>query len=217
MNDSRGNVWRAQLASHLAELFGGSDPTARAELEANAAWIGLGGGESLFRRGDPGDAAYLVISGRLRVVDDTRGERMLNEVGAGETLGEMALLSGEPRSATVYAVRDSLLAKLPADAFHRLVERHPGVLRRIACLLVERLRRYGAAAPGPSGTVKTITVLPAGVRDDTAGFSRQLAGALAVHGATRHLDVQQWIRRSPSTASRPVKKGTRSACRLYSG
>jgi predicted acylesterase/phospholipase RssA len=191
MNDSRGNVWRAQLASHLAELFGGSDPTARAELEANAAWIGLGGGESLFRRGDPGDAAYLVISGRLRVVDDTRGERMLNEVGAGETLGEMALLSGEPRSATVYAVRDSLLAKLPADAFHRLVERYPGVLRRIACLLVERLRRYGATAPGPSGTVKTITVVPAGVRADTAGFSRQLAGALAVHGATRHLDVQQ--------------------------
>jgi predicted acylesterase/phospholipase RssA/CRP-like cAMP-binding protein len=191
MNDSRGNVWRAQLASHLAGLFEGSDPTARAELEANAEWIRLGGGELLFRRGDPGDAAYLVISGRLRVVDDTRGERMPNEVGAGETLGEMALLSGEPRSATVYAVRDSLLAKLPADAFHRLVERHPRVLRRIACLLVERLRHTSAAAPGPSGTVKTIAVVPAGVRADAAGFSRQLAGALAVHGATRHLDVQQ--------------------------
>ena len=117
------------------------------EIEADAEWVSLSGGETLFRRGDPGDAAYIVISGRLRVVDDAAGERALSEIGAGETLGEMALLSGEGRSATVFAVRDSLLAKLSAEAFNRLVERHPRVLRRIAGFLVERLRRRGESTP----------------------------------------------------------------------
>ncbi len=190
MNEVQPTRWRAELAAHLAGLFEDVDPAVRAELEVDAEWTRVGGGETLFRRGDPGDSAYVVISGRLRVVDDRRGERMLNEVGAGETLGEMALLSGEPRSATVYAVRDSLLAKIDAEAFNRLVERHPRVLRRIAGLLVERLRRYGLPVPSASA-VKTIAIVAAGVGPDSAGFAPRLADALAAHGATRHLDARR--------------------------
>ncbi|HET9043210.1 MAG TPA: cyclic nucleotide-binding domain-containing protein, partial [Burkholderiales bacterium] len=142
----------SRLAEHLAGLFDAADPAVLAEIEANAEWITLAGGETLFRRGDPGDAAYVVISGRLRILD---GARALNEVGAGETLGEMALLSGEPRSATVHAVRDSLLARLPADAFLGLVHRHPSVLRRIAGLLVERLRRSSQSPARARAGVRT--------------------------------------------------------------
>src|SRR5215831_1279287 len=112
MSDPHREFWRAQLASHLSGLFSTTDPAALAEIEADAEWVSLAGGETLFRRGDPGDAAYIVISGRLRVVDDSAPDRTLSEIGAGETLGEMALLSGERRSATVFAVRDSLLARL---------------------------------------------------------------------------------------------------------
>jgi predicted acylesterase/phospholipase RssA/CRP-like cAMP-binding protein len=185
MNDLERDPWREQLASHLAALFDTADPAALTQIEADVEWVSLSGGETLFRRGEPGDAAYILISGRLRVVDDAR---TLNEVGAGETVGEMALLSGELRSATVYAVRDSLLAKLSADAFHRLVERYPRVLRRITGLLVERLRNYGAATPRARSGVKTIAIVPAGERGDAAEFSQRLAGALALHGATLVLD-----------------------------
>ncbi|HSD42105.1 MAG TPA: patatin-like phospholipase family protein [Burkholderiales bacterium] len=178
----------SRLAEHLAGLFDAADPAVLAEIEANAQWLSLGGGETLFRRGEPGDAAYIVISGRLRIVD---GARALNEVGAGETLGEMALLSGEPRSATVFAVRDSLLARLPADAFNRLVHRHPSVLRRITGHLVERLRHINAAPARAQSGVRTIAVVPADARTAITAFARRLVDALAVHGATLHLDAER--------------------------
>jgi len=178
----------SRLAEHLAGLFDAADPAVLAEIEANAEWITLAGGETLFHRGDPGDAAYVVISGRLRILN---GARALNEVGAGETLGEMALLSGEPRSATVHAVRDSLLARLPADAFLGLVHRHPSVLRRIAGLLVERLRRSTQSPSRTRSGVRTVAIAPVDVQVPIAAFVRRLVDALAVHGATRHLDARE--------------------------
>jgi predicted acylesterase/phospholipase RssA/CRP-like cAMP-binding protein len=181
--------WNAQLASHLAALFDSADPAALAELQADAEWVSLRGGDILFRRGDPGNAAYTVLTGRLRVIDDTAGERALNEIGAGEILGEMALLSAERRSATVLAVRDSLLARLPAAAFHRLIERQPAALRRISALLSERLRNQSATAGRARAVVRTLAVVPADADPHAAEFARQLAEALALRGATLHLDA----------------------------
>ena len=182
--------WHSQLATHLSALFESANPGALAELEAEAEWVSLRSGELLFRLGDVGDAAYIVLSGRLRVVDDSAGERTLNEVGAGETLGEMAVLSGEARSATVFALRDSLLARLPSAAFHRLIERHPEVLRRISALLVDRLRKRSAVHIRPSA-VRTLAIVPAGAGAEVGEFARQLAAALAAHGTTLHLDARR--------------------------
>lgn len=183
--------WQAQLASHLAALFDSADPASLAELQAEAEWVALRGGDILFQRGDPGNAAYSVLSGRLRVIDDTAGERALNEIGAGEILGEMALLSAERRSATVLAVRDSLLARLPAAAFHRLIERQPAVLRRISALLVDRLRQQSAIAGRARPVVRTLAVVPAGADPDAAEVARRLAEALALRGSTLHLDARR--------------------------
>jgi predicted acylesterase/phospholipase RssA/CRP-like cAMP-binding protein len=183
--------WNAQLASHLAALFDSADPAALAELQADAEWVSLRGGDILFRRGDPGNAAYTVLTGRLRVIDDTAGERALNEIGAGEILGEMALLSAERRSATVLAVRDSLLARLPAAAFHRLIERQPAALRRISALLSQRLRNQSVTAERARALVRTLAVVPVGEGSDAAEFTQRLAEALARRGATLHLDARR--------------------------
>ena len=184
------DFWHARLATHLSGLFDAADPAALAELEADAEWVSLRGGETLFRLGDPGDAAYIVVSGRLRAVDDTAGERTLSDIGVGETVGEMALLTSDRRSATVYAVRDSLLAKLPAQVFHRLIERHPHVLRRISGLLIQRLRRQDAAPARARAMVRTIAVVPAGAGDGLGVFSQRFAAALAAQGATLLLDAR---------------------------
>jgi predicted acylesterase/phospholipase RssA/CRP-like cAMP-binding protein len=181
--------WDAQLAAHLATLFDSADPAALAELRADAEWVALRGGDILFRRGDPGNAAYTVLCGRLRVIDDAAGERALNEIGAGEIVGEMALLSAERRSATVLAVRDSLLARLPAAGFHRLIERQPAVLRRISALLSERLRQHSTTGGRARAVVRTLAVVPAGAGRNTAEFARRLAEALALRGGTLHLDA----------------------------
>jgi len=183
--------WHAQLATQLSGLFDASEPEALAQLEAQVEWIRLRGGEVLFRRGDPGDAAYFVVSGRLRAVDDSDAERILNDMGAGESVGEMALLSDERRSATVYALRDSLLGRLSASAFHDLIERHPRVLRRITALLVDRLRRMDARGEQPRAALRTFAIVPAGASVRAELFTRQLADALSAHGATLRVDVRR--------------------------
>lgn len=183
--------WNTQLASHLAALFNSADRAVLAELQADAEWVSLRGGDILFRRGDPGDAAYTVLCGRLRVIDDSAGELALNEVGAGEILGEMALLSAERRAATVLAVRDSLLARLPAAAFHRLIEREPAALRRISALLSERLRNQSANARRQKAVIRTIAVVPAGAGPGAAEFARRLSEALTRLGSTLHVDARR--------------------------
>jgi CRP-like cAMP-binding protein len=87
-----------------------------------------------------GDGLFLVVSGRLRVSVMARGtERVLHDLGRGSTVGEIALLSDRPRSATVRAARDSDLLLLRAPAFRSLVERSPAVLAAMARLLIDRL------------------------------------------------------------------------------
>ena len=66
---------------------------------------------------------------------------ILAELGLGETIGEMAVIGGEPRSSTVYAIRDSQLARLSAARFEQLLERHPkATFQMVTSRLVARLR-----------------------------------------------------------------------------
>jgi NTE family protein len=94
------------------------DDASLATLVERARWFSLSGGLELFRQGDPPDGVYFVLSGRLIVVrKDTFGEEVVGYIPAGEPVGEMSLLAGEPRSASAYALRDTeLLAVDPADA-----------------------------------------------------------------------------------------------------
>lgn len=180
---------RIQLALQLARLFPGLDLAALGEFSAEVEWVSLRAGDWLFREGDPGDSAYAVISGRLRAVRERKdGERLFNEIGQGETVGEMALLSDASRSASVYAVRDTQLAKLGAKAFEALTERHPVALRRIAGFVVERLRRHGGEGNArPPGGI-ALAVLGAHPGIDLVGFARRLAVALATLGSVEHVD-----------------------------
>ena len=94
------------------------DDASLATLLERARWFSLPGGLELFRQGDAPDGVYFVLSGRLIVVrKDMFGEEVVGYVPAGDPVGEMSLLAGEPRSASAYALRDTeLLAVDPADA-----------------------------------------------------------------------------------------------------
>ena len=74
----------------------------------------------LIREGDPADCMYLVAAGRLRVVTtDATGEEIpLAEIGRGDLVGEMALITNRPRTATVYVLRDTHLLRLSTDGVH---------------------------------------------------------------------------------------------------
>jgi NTE family protein len=106
---------------------------------------------------------------------------LIRQMTAGETVGEMALLSGQPRSATVLALRDTELARLSKSAFDTLIDRHPRSLRFITDLLVRRLQKPPRMTPAMEapGTVAIFALDRAILEDD---FSRQLAKAYAEIG-----------------------------------
>ena len=109
------------LERHLGALLGGLEPGALALLRSELQWVEIAAGETLMAQGDPGDSMYLSISGRLRayIRDEDGVEHMVREMARGQVIGEMALYTDEPRSATVVAIRDSVLVRLDKSAFNR--------------------------------------------------------------------------------------------------
>lgn len=134
------------------------------ELTEELTWFSLPAGETLFHQGASGDALFVLVSGMLSLtVNDNRGEpRRIGYIHAGETVGELALMSGEPRSATVTALRDSTLFGLDQVAFQRLIDRHPHTSSQLLRMLAERqMRMQGPAALSrQAGTIALISLDP---------------------------------------------------------
>ena len=167
-------------------LFGDFDAGSLHKFTRAFEYHRVGGGETLMQQGEPADGMYLVLTGRVRVfVEDPDGdERMVGEAGRGEVVGEMAVLIGGPRTATVRAVRDTEVVKLSAESFEALVELHPGLLTRLTRALVLRLNNTTHAIH-PRRTVSTIAVIPAGESPaPLADTARRLAAALRLIGET---------------------------------
>ncbi|HUH92847.1 MAG TPA: cyclic nucleotide-binding domain-containing protein [Casimicrobiaceae bacterium] len=101
----------------------------------------LRAGHVLFRAGDPGDALYIVARGRVEVLQrapGSSGEERIAELGEGKAFGEMALLSGAPRTATVQAVVDTDLLKIEKERFDQLQASDPLLANAVRHLSHER-------------------------------------------------------------------------------
>ena len=104
-------------------------------------------GSVIFSEGEPASYICVLQSGAVDIVkDDARGEsKTVATVGAGKTLGEMAVVDGEPRSATCVAKKDCVLLLLTRENFQRIVHHYPGLAVKllvvIAKLLSQRLRQ----------------------------------------------------------------------------
>jgi CRP-like cAMP-binding protein len=97
-------------------------PQAIESLLTNVRERHVGAGETVFQAGDPGDALYIVASGRVAVLHPTeQGEKPIAELGEGKAFGEMALLSGAPRTATIRALEETELLQIEKTDFDRLV------------------------------------------------------------------------------------------------
>lgn len=109
----------------------------------------LQSGEILFREGDPGSEIYFVVSGLLEVsIGQGNSRRILQRVGDGEILGEMAFLTAERRSATVAAVEDCKLVRVELDQYRDYLDRQPIWLRHMIESLATRLRHANARSGG---------------------------------------------------------------------
>lgn len=150
-------------------FLSGLAPAAIAEITRRGQWFSLAGGWELFLQGTPPDALYLVVSGRLIVVRETGGrDEVVGYVRAGEPVGEMSLLSGEPHSASVYALRDTELLAVPRADFEALLHAHADFASALARQVLARARHprasfqrsaprvFALVAPSPSTPLESL-------------------------------------------------------------
>ena len=112
------------------------------------------------RQDEAAEYVFVVLAGRLqvRVRDNAGATSLVAHVGQGEVVGEMALINGEARTATVIADRDCTCLRLAVNEFSRLVADDPALLRPIASQIVARMRRslLDRAATPPVGTITLV-------------------------------------------------------------
>ena len=113
-----------------------------ATLLANAKPVKLSADEVLFLSGDPGDGCYRLEEGLLKVSMDspTGAERILAILGPGAIVGDMAMIDGRTRSASVSALRDCRLSFISRAAFETVAAKNPEIYKHLLSLLAARLR-----------------------------------------------------------------------------
>ena len=110
-------------------------------LFSRATTVRLKTDEVLFRAGDPGDGCYRVLDGLLKVVMMSRGnERILAFLGLGAIAGELSVIDRLSRSASVIAVRPTILSFVSDADFREFGKEHPQVYEALVALLATRLR-----------------------------------------------------------------------------
>ncbi len=185
------------LSRLLQEAFGEVDAEALERLQRAMTWTELASGQILMRQGEPGDALYLLVSGRLRatVHDEAApgGQRMVGEISRGQIVGELALITGGARNASVNAVRDSLLARLDRAAFNRLMASHAAMsmaLTRQLALSRQMVRRLQTPdAQGLYPRPGTIALVPVTRGIDVHAMAVLLAEELALFGRVEVVDA----------------------------
>ena len=128
--------------------------------------------EVICKIGDPGDEMYIVISGKVKICiygGEEQEEQIVATLNPGDYFGEMALLTGEPRSASVIAMEDSETFMLHKNDFDVILEKFPSISLSIGKIVSKRLRdtlqkatsmpktqKIEAAQGGPSGNLKDV-------------------------------------------------------------
>ncbi|MDO9434181.1 patatin-like phospholipase family protein [Hydrogenophaga sp.] len=199
----------ALLRKHLHDFLGDLEPAAMARLTEQLTWLELPGGQPLMTQGEVGDAMFVLVSGRMRVsiTSEDGVERAVREITRGQVVGEMSLLTDDPRSATVVAVRDSVLVRLGKPEFNRLLATSAAVSIALTRQIVRRLQtpgqRNGIDRPVAIGLLPVSDGITAA---DLADFAEQLAVGLRQVGPVAVLDAARLeaLAGMPGLTTRPA-------------
>ena len=123
-------------------LFSKVDPSKLKLLAFASERLTFARGQELFRQGDSGDAAYIIIAGEAEVlVDAPGGPVAVAQVGKNDLVGEIAILCDVPRTATVKALSDVVTLAISKDLFFQMVSEYPQFAIEVMRELAERLDR----------------------------------------------------------------------------
>jgi CRP-like cAMP-binding protein len=124
-------------------LFSGMTDRALAAVADLGEAVTFEAGDRVVTEGEPGDAFFVILDGTASVVV---GRRAVSSLGPGDTLGEISLVDGRPRSATVTCETPVRAIVIRRDGFERLMDDFPPVRLGVLMSLTERIRRDEHAA-----------------------------------------------------------------------
>jgi lysophospholipid hydrolase len=165
-------------------------------------WVQVNAGQVLFHEADESEAIYIVLNGRLRLVQERKGGSggvtALAEYGQGDSVGELEVLTETARPGTLHAIRDTELVKFPRTLFNSLAQEHPNITIKISKIIASRMRAivdetskfsYKDASTNPKTlmrkstmNLRTVAILPVTSGVPVVEFGNRLMNALAQVG-----------------------------------
>ncbi|CAJ0905564.1 9517_t:CDS:10 [Entrophospora sp. SA101] len=155
----------------------------------------INAGQVLYRKGDVSDSIYIVLSGRVRTINERESGviDILGEYGKGQSVGELEVMTGTPRPYTLHAIRDTELARMPKTLFNSLALRHPEITLQISRIIAGRTHlqqeldcNIGNTSSTEFGknnrNLKTVGILPVNGSVPVAEFASKLKNALLKTG-----------------------------------
>jgi CRP/FNR family transcriptional regulator/CRP/FNR family cyclic AMP-dependent transcriptional regulator len=188
-------------------LFEGVSPEDRAALARAATLRTYRRGETIVHQGQPGDAFYVLVRGRVAVeiVAPDGREVVLNTLGEGDHFGEMALLDDAPRSASVIAQEKSDLAILSRAVFLDLLKSNFVLTRALLAAFSARLRRANATIEGLA-SLDVKSRLARYFRELAATRGRKAGGGWSVVVRPSQREIADTIGSSRETVSRTMSQ-----------
>ena len=174
---------RAESAAEFlarTPLFSDVHPELVEQLAAKSRARRLAAGKWLFRERDPGDEMYVVRAGRLQVVDEGAGA-VIREYRRGDALGELALLTDSPRSASVRAARATEVIAVDQADFTELLHGSPALSSALNRSLSRRLQDTRASAPTARPRPATVALIELDGRIPLWRLAAWLGAALEAH------------------------------------
>jgi len=190
-------------------IFTGLETTAMALVREHLHELDLPAGRTVIEDKAPGDALYIVVSGRVQVSRqlDSGREHVLAELGPGEFFGEMALLEDKPRSARVSTLTATRLLAMSRQTFHTLIEHHPVVIANLLKVISARLRERNQTLEGllreKQALVQELAAKNAALEQALAELKAALATVAEHERVKRDLEIAHQIQAQMLPATFP--------------
>lgn len=180
------------LMEVLTSLIGQVTADELNALQNRIEWVHLKQGEILFELGDRQREMYIVVKGRLRVLSSDDNHMAVGEIMAGETVGELSLLSDEPHLATVVAIRECYLVRVDEGDYLWLAEKHPRISADIARIIIKRQQELINKIKAARESSITFAIVPLHEDVDVRAIVGALQGYIKSFGTMQTLDSKEF-------------------------
>ena len=135
-------LFNPEINNALETIAKGVNKETIEELKKDISWKTLNESELLFKENDDGDSCYIIMSGRVKAIKNygQNNEVVLGELKKGDIIGDMALITGEKRSATIKASKLSRLIYISKQSFEKVMYNNPKALMEVSRALINRLK-----------------------------------------------------------------------------